>query len=245
MVIVGVDVVKDLSFSVKRGEKLCVIGANGSGKSTLLKGLMGLVETRGKLELDGISIHTLSAKARAQQLGFLSQTPPTQFSYSVWDTVAMGRYCHRKGMVSPLSKEETQLIDHCLSEVGLWEKRDTLISHLSGGQVQRVFLARIFAQDPKIILLDEPTNHLDLKVQIELYQFLEDWVSQKNRAVISVVHDLNSVQNFASRVLLLHEGATLAYGSTKEVLTPEHLQQAYDVDLWGYFQTCYEQWNTR
>lgn len=235
-------VIKDISFSLKTNEKLCIIGANGSGKSTLLKTLMGLTKSSGIINVLGEDANALSQKRRAKYMALLAQNSSIQFAYSVWDTVALGRYCHRKNYFSTISNKEEELIEDCIRSVGLWKEKESSIANLSGGQLQRVYLARTFAQNPNIILLDEPTNHLDLKVQIELFDYLNNWVKQKNRGIIGVFHDLNSVRNFADKVLLIHKGEVLAYGTVREVLNSNVLKTAYEIDVCEYMKNSYKQW---
>lgn len=235
-------VLQDASFSLEKGETLCIIGANGSGKTTLLHAIMGLHPSKGEIQILQQPLSTVKWKTRAKYMALLSQHSTIEFPYTIWDTVSLGRYCHKKNCFSPFTPEERDFIDHCIEEVGLWNQRNDTISSLSGGQLQRVYLARTFAQNPNLILLDEPTNHLDLKVQLELLQRLKTWVKEEERGVVGVFHDLNFVRQFADKVLLLHEGKTVAYGNVSQVMTPEHLQLAYDLNVYGYMKESYEKW---
>lgn len=236
------EVLHQISFRLEVGETLCIIGANGSGKSTLLHNLMGLQKSTGIIHINQQELKSLSWKERAKKMALLSQHSSVEFPYTVFDTVALGRYCHKKNCFSQLNEEEIQLIRQCLENVGLWEERDQLISRLSGGQLQRVYLARTFAQNPQIILLDEPTNHLDLKVQLDLLQRLKKWVKDEHRGIIGVFHDLNFVKQFADKVLLLHNGNSIAYGSITEVMTQENLERAYQLDVCSYMEESYKNW---
>lgn len=236
------EVLHHASFSLEPGETLCIIGANGSGKTTLLHSLMGLEKSTGSIQVLGQDLHAMPWKHRAQKMALLSQHSSIEFPYTIWDTVALGRYCHKKNCFSPLNPDEKNLIDQNIKAVGLWEQKDTLLSSLSGGQLQRVFLARTFTQNPSIILLDEPTNHLDLKVQLELMSQLKTWVKEQQRGVIAVFHDLNFVRQCADKILLLHQGHTVAYGSVGETMTQENLMTAYGLDVHQYMKTSYESW---
>lgn len=236
------EVLVDVSFALEQGEFLCIIGANGSGKTTLLHALMGLEKSSGQISVGGKSFSLLSHKERARHLALLAQHSHIEFPYTVYDTVALGRYCHKKNPFSPITQEEEALIARCIQEVGLWEEKDRLISSLSGGQLQRVYLARTFAQNPSVILLDEPTNHLDLKVQLELFHRLKEWVSLEKRGVIGVFHDLNVVRQFAQKVLLLHEGKVLAFGSVEEVMCEELLSLAFGLNVKEYMVNSFEKW---
>ena len=117
-----------------------------------------------------------------------------------------------------------------------------MITELSGGQIQRVFLARVFAQDPDIILLDEPTNHLDLKNQIDLLENLKEWISSNNKIVVGVLHDLNLVQYFADNVLMLKDGQIVAYGNPQTVLNDPILDDLYGIDIKGFMTEILKKW---
>ena len=162
--------------------------------------LQGQHQDRGNRDL------TNTAQNLANRVALLTQISSVYFPYTVYETVALGRYCHIDSVLPRLTAVDKEIIEDSLEKVGLQDLRDTKINQLSGGQLQRVFLAKTFAQDPKIILLDEPTNHLDLKYQIELLEYVSQWIKHKERAAVTVLHDLNLVQACADRVILLHQG---------------------------------------
>lgn len=236
-------VLKNISFSLSEQEILCVIGVNGSGKSTLLKTLAHLIPHQGTIQLNQQPLHTYSSKQLAQKLSVFTQTHTTSYGYTVWETVAFGRYPHMKHGFSSLSQTDEEMVNQALQQTGLLPLKDTEVSHLSGGQLQRVHLARIFAQNPSIILLDEPTNHLDLKYQLDILSYLKEWVLQPKKAIIGVFHDLNIVQHFANTILLLHDKTILSYGKKETVLTTEHLSKAYDMDVFSYMKESYKKWS--
>lgn len=239
----GIDVVHDVSFSVDTGENLCILGANGCGKSTIIKAISGYLPKKGAIEIDGIDIEQMKRKELAKKVGVMSQVSSIYFSYSVYETVLLGRYLHLKeNSLKKSSKEDKEYIKECLEAVNLYDVKDKQINTLSGGQLQRVYLARTFAQDPNIILLDEPTNHLDLKHQLELVEYLNNWTKKKNRAVIGVFHDINLAMTMADKVLLLDQGKVAAYGSKEEVLTSKKLQLTYGVDVVSFMTKSLEQW---
>ena len=141
---------------------------------------------------------------------------------------ALGRYAHLKGVFSTINKEDDEIILKSIANVGLIDIKDKLISELSGGQLQRVYLARAFAQDPDVILLDEPTNHLDLKCQIEILDYLNKWTKENNKIVVAVLHDLNLVQTFGEKVVMMNMGI-ISSGTPKEVLSGEKFKRS----LWS------------
>src|SRR5574344_338714 len=169
-------IIKDLSFNVNNGENLCIVGPNGCGKSTLLKSIANIIEYEGSVKIDNKEVSSFSRIDLAKKVALMSQTSQIYFPYTVYDTVSLGRYAYSKGAFSKLSLADKRIIVDSMKKVGIYELKDKLITELSGGQLQRVFLAKIFAQDPDIILLDEPTNHLDFKNQIDLLENRNEWV---------------------------------------------------------------------
>jgi iron complex transport system ATP-binding protein len=239
----GPDVVKDISFTVKPNENLLIIGPHGCGKTTLLKAIAGLLPFKGSIEIDGTGLRKMKRRDISGKIAMLSQNSGIYFSYTVYDTVMMGRYLHINDRLLGLpSKADHAFAEKCLEAVGLLNERNRDITKLSGGQLQRVFLARTLAQDPEIILLDEPTNHLDLKYQYELTQYLREWSKQGSRAVVGVLHDINLAARLGDRFLIMKDGETLAAGSAEEVLTGPVLERAYDMDIAGYMRASLGMW---
>ncbi|MEG0642028.1 MAG: ABC transporter ATP-binding protein, partial [Clostridium sp.] len=129
-----------------------------------------------------------------------------------------------------------------IENVGLLDKKDKMINELSGGQLQRVFLARAFAQDPKVLLLDEPTNHLDLKSQIELLDYINRWKEEKARSVIGVIHDLNLVQNFGDKVVIMNRGELVLEGSPRDAFNDRRLSEVYELNVKEFMISVLEKW---
>lgn len=239
----GENVVKDVSFKVKRGENLCIVGPNGCGKSTLLKSIANLISFEGDIILDKKNLKALKRRELATKISLMTQNSNIQFPYTIFETVALGRYAHLTGVFSKLSKEDEDIVNKSLEMVGILDIKDKLISELSGGQLQRVFLARSFAQNPDVILLDEPTNHLDLRYQIEILDYLKVWAKENNKIIVAVLHDLNLVQNFADKVLMLNDGLIINNGDTKEVLNGEDLEKVYGIDIKAFMLRTLKKWN--
>ena len=236
-------VLKDISFSVLKGESLCVLGPNGCGKTTLLKTLAGLIGYSGEIILDGHSLKNIKRKDIAKKIAVLSQVSSIYFSYSVYDTVMMGRYVHREGSsFLSVSKKDREYVEKCLRAVDIWNLREKKIDELSGGQLQRVYLARTLAQEPELILLDEPTNHLDLKAQTELILFLKEICKKEAKAVIGVFHDINLALQFADKLIFLKDGTIQASGKKEEVLTGEILQSVYGMDVAEWMKDSFNLW---
>lgn len=238
----GVDIIKDVSFRVDRGENICIVGPNGCGKSTLLKAISNLIPFKGSVLLDGNDTKSLKRKDLAIKIALMTQSSNILFPYSIYDTVALGRYAHLNGVFSRLNKKDEEIINNSLDKVGLLDIKDKLINELSGGQLQRVFLARAFAQDPDVILLDEPTNHLDLRYQIEMLDYLKVWAKENNKIVVAVLHDLNLVQNFGDKVLMLKDGVIKNNGNTREVLNGSDLEEVYGIDIKAFMLKTLNKW---
>ena len=236
------EIVKGVSFNVERGNNLCIVGPNGCGKSTLLKSIANLLEYKGNIKLDSKEISKLNRKDLAKSVALMTQASNIYFPYTVYETVALGRYAHLKGVFSRINKEDDEIILKSITNVGLMDIKDKLISELSGGQLQRVYLARAFAQDPDVILLDEPTNHLDLKCQIEILDYLNKWTKENNKIVVAVLHDLNLVQTFGEKVVMMNNGKIISSGTPKEVLSGEKLKEVYEVDVKGFMIDALEKW---
>ena len=236
------DIIKDLSFKVNNGENLCIVGPNGCGKSTLLKSIANIIEYKGSVKIDNKEVNTFSRVDLAKKVALMSQMSQVYFPYTVYDTVSLGRYAYSKGAFSKLSMKDRKIIIDSMKKVGIYELKDKLITELSGGQLQRVFLAKIFAQDPDIILLDEPTNHLDFKNQIDLLDNLNDWVKNNNKIVIGVLHDLNLVQYFADKILMIQDGKAVSYGRPNEVLKGKLLNDTYGMDIKNFMVNILQKW---
>ena len=236
------DIIKDLSFKVNNGENLCIVGPNGCGKSTLLKSIANIIEYKGSVKIDNKEVNTFSRVDLAKKVALMSQMSQVYFPYTVYDTVSLGRYAYSKGAFSKLSMKDRKIIIDSMKKVGIYELKDKLITELSGGQLQRVFLAKIFAQDPDIILLDEPTNHLDFKNQIDLLDNLNDWVKNNNKIVIGVLHNLNLVQYFADKILMIQDGKAVSYGRPNEVLKGKLLNDTYGMDIKDFMVNILQKW---
>jgi len=239
----GVDVIRNINLKAERGESLCILGPNGSGKSTLLKSIARIIDYRGCVLMNGEDISAVSRKELAKKIALLSQSTQVFFPYTVYDTVSLGRYAYSQSILKNLSAEDRVVIEDVLKKLDIWDSKDCMIDELSGGELQRVFLARTLAQSPDLILLDEPSNHLDLKHQIELLKFLKTWVKENNKTLISVFHDLNLARLFGDTAVVLNNGTLAASGQIEDVLNGGILNDVYGIDIRGFMRQALEKWN--
>jgi iron complex transport system ATP-binding protein len=238
----GADVIRNISFKAERGESLCVLGPNGSGKSTLLKSIARIIDYRGLVLMDGENIAAAPRKELAKKIALLSQGAQVFFPYTVYETVSMGRYAYSQGFLKNLSAEDRTVVENIMKKLDIWNDKDRLIDELSGGTLQRVFLARTLAQNPDLILLDEPGNHLDLKHQIELLKYLREWVKENGKTLIGVFHDLNLARLFGDTAVVLNDGTLAASGQIGEVLNGGILSEVYGLDIRGFMRGALEKW---
>ena len=238
----GADVIFDINFEVQRGESLCVLGPNGCGKSTLLKSIARIIEYRGNINMDDENISAVPRRELAKKIALLNQSAQVFFPYTVYETVSMGRYAWSQGFLKNLSTEDKSIIEDILIKLDIYDIKERMIDELSGGTLQRVFLARTLAQTPELILLDEPANHLDLKHQIELLSFLKSWVKENNKSLIGVFHDLNMARQFGDMTIIMKNGKIAASGDINEVLNGDVLNNAYGIDIRSFMKKSLEMW---
>jgi len=236
------DVIRNINFRADRGEALCVLGPNGCGKSTLLKAIARIIDYRGIVSMDGNDISAISRKELAKKIALLSQSASVYFPYTVYETVSMGRYAYLQGFLKNLSAEDRAIIDNIINQLDIGDIKKRMIDELSGGQLQRVLLARTLAQTPDLILLDEPANHLDLKHQIELLDFLKAWVKENNKTLIGVFHDLNLARQIGDTALVMCNGTIAACGKIDEVFNSEILSGVYGINIRGFMLESLERW---
>ncbi|MFA1821984.1 adenosylcobinamide amidohydrolase [Virgibacillus oceani] len=221
-------IIKDISFHIQKGELFGIIGPNGSGKTTLLKTISRILAIKqGEIRIKDEPISLYDTKKFAQLVAVLPQNAVQTFSYTVKETVSLGRYAHQKGLFQSMSEEDESIIQDVMKQTGVEAYQHDAIDTLSGGERQRVFLAQALAQDPEILLLDEPTNHLDIAYQKELLDVLKSWTKEKDLTVISIFHDLNLAGLYCDRLLLLQDGKKVICDNSNEVLKRERIQDVY------------------
>ena len=235
-------VVDDLSFSVSCGEWMMILGPNGAGKSTALSAIMQGAPYSGDVTFEGESLKRMRPQARARRIGALMQHNYMGYAYSVEEVVRLGRYAYSGRLLRGNTASDDQAIEQALRMTGMLDQRGQSVLTLSGGELQRTFLAQVFAQNPKLLILDEPANHLDLIYQKHIFSLIEAWLKQPGRAVISVVHDLSLAKKYGTHAVLMDRGRCAAQGKIAEVMTRERLEAVYGMDVYGWMRDLLGQW---
>nr|WP_203698421.1 siderophore ABC transporter ATP-binding protein CdtA [Streptomyces rubrogriseus] len=228
----GVDVVHDAEVRLRPGEVTVLVGPNGSGKSTLLRTVARLQRARSAtLSLDGATDGlALTSREFSRYVALLTQGRPTPGGLTVRDVVEFGRYPYRGRWGRP-DPDGPAAVERALALTGVDGLADRGADHLSGGQLQRVWLASCLAQETGVLLLDEPTTYLDLRYQVELLDLVRDLADDHGIAVGVVLHDLDQAAAVADRITLLEAGRIVADGTPEDVLTPERLTAVYGIRI--------------
>jgi len=222
---------KEVCFEVKTGEILGIIGPNGSGKTTLLKCINNILKPkRGVVFLDELNISSLRRKEIAKKVGVVPQNSVNRFDFTVFDAVLMGRFPYL-GRFDRETKQDFDIVDRALELTGIQNLSSRLITEISGGEYQKVIIARALAQEPQVLLLDEPTLHLDISHQIEFLELLKLLARNEGLIVIIVSHDLNLAARYSDRVLILKEGEIYQAGVPEEVFIPKHIKDVYGIEV--------------
>jgi len=225
VVLDGHRIVKDVGLNVETGSIAGVIGPNGSGKSTLLRTVYrALRPVAGRIRLDGVDLLAMPIRESARRVAAVPQEHQSEFDFAVADVVAMGRIPH-KGAFDADTSEDRALVDQALDQVGMAEFRRRRFGTLSGGEKQRVLVARALAQQAELLVLDEPTNHLDVRYQLEVMDLL---VTLGTTALVAL-HDLNIAALYCKRLYVIHDGQVVANGPPDSVLTPDLLESVFGV----------------
>jgi iron complex transport system ATP-binding protein len=203
---------------------------------------MGDVKYTGNIDLNNKNIKRINISDISKQIGVLVQNHNLEFDNTVYDIVSLGRYTYIKDMFGSLSEIDKVKIEEAMELTDITKLRDFSINNISGGEIQRVFLALVLAQNPDILILDEPTNHLDLKHQIDIFDILKKWSLKDGKAIIAIIHDLNLAHKYGTKALLIKEGKNISCGDVKESLTRENLRKTYDIDIFDWMQTLLENW---
>jgi iron complex transport system ATP-binding protein len=219
-------ILHDVSLNVGSGEVLALIGPNGAGKSTLIRAVSGVIPYTGHVRTNGDDFASFSPIQRARHIATVPQAVSLPPAYTVWETVILGRTPYL-GFLGQVSEKDEEIARQSLERVSAQQFAERRVGELSGGEQQRVLLARALCQSTPILLLDEPTAHLDLQYQVSLLELVSDLAHKDNLAVLVALHDLNLAAHYADRIALMVAGNIKAIGKPKEVLQPELIAEAY------------------
>lgn len=224
----SVPILKDVCIELAGSEVLGVVGPNGAGKSTLIRCIDRILKPqRGSILLDGRDINEMRLMELAKRMGYVPQSTSQIFPATVFDTVLMGRRPHLGWRSS--EKDEGKVLD-VLQMLNIENLAMRDINELSGGQQQKVFIARALVQEPDVLLLDEPTSNLDIRHQLEVMEIITSIVREKKISAIMAIHDLNLASRYADRIVMLNGGTIIDAGDPSSVLTPENIKQVYGVE---------------
>ncbi|MBR6801606.1 MAG: ABC transporter ATP-binding protein [Eubacteriaceae bacterium] len=226
-----VEVLRNFSCDIKKGEFVSVIGPNGSGKSTMINAILQSIRTKsGEIYLNGKNNKDYSSKQRAQYAAVVPQVFSTSFAFKAWDVVMMGRNPYLSRMQSETA-EDVAIVEEAMRITNTLHLKDRKITSLSGGERQRVIIAGALAQKPKLLILDEPTNHLDIHHTLEILQLVKKLNVEEGLTVFAVLHDINMAARFSDRLILMKNGVNVKTGTIEEIVNEETLKPVYMIDM--------------
>ncbi len=227
----SLEALRDVSFEAKQGEFIGIIGPNGAGKSTLLGVISRVLKPKsGAVLLEDLDIKKMSQKSLARKMGFVAQDSGIPFRFTVLDLVLMGRNPYL-GRFNMESSEDLRIAQESMKRTRIFHLADRAVTEISGGERQRVLIARALTQTPRVLLLDEPTLHLDVSSQLEIMDLLKDLSKKENLTIVSVYHDFNMAARYCDRILLMNKGRVEAVGSPGTIITRENIKDIFGVDV--------------
>lgn len=214
----------------EEGEFCAVMGANGCGKTTFLRCIANLLKpTGGQVSLAGRAVASYTPRELAQNIAIVRQQAQTDMEFSAFEIVLMGRNPYQRRLQNE-SQHDWDIVEQCLKQTGTWHLRYAKPSQMSGGELQRVMLARALAQQTPVLLLDEPISNLDISHQFDILGLLSDINTEQHKTILLVIHDLDMALQYCPQLLLFHNGKVLYHGSTDQGLTPERIREVFGVD---------------
>lgn len=222
-------VISEVSLPITEEKLTAFIGPNGAGKSTLLSMISRLISIdAGQIYLDHNEVKAWRSNELSKKLSILKQSNGVNLRITVRELVGFGRFPYSKGR---MTAEDQDMIDYALEKLGLVEMADEMIDTLSGGQLQRAYIAMILAQDTEYILLDEPLNNLDMNHAVQLMKTLRRLVEEEHKTILLVIHDINFAATYADEIVAMKNGAVFAHGTMEEMIQPHILNALYDMEI--------------
>lgn len=220
-------ILDDLNISVDGSEIVSLVGPNGSGKTTLIKCIDRILKPRGSILLEGREVQEMKQQEIARQIGYVPQSSATPLATTVFDTVLMGRRPHIGWRVSDFDLDK---VSDTLERLNLQDLAMRDFGQLSGGQKQKVLIARALVQEPTVLLLDEPTSNLDMKHQLDVLETISSMVKEKGISAVMAIHDLNLAARFSDKLVMLKKGVIYAAGTPIDLLSEKNISDVYGVE---------------
>lgn len=220
-------ILDDLNISVDGSEIVSLVGPNGSGKTTLIKCIDRILKPRGSILLEGREVQKMKQQEIARQIGYVPQSSATPLATTVFDTVLMGRRPHIGWRVSDFDLDK---VSDTLERLNLQDLAMRDFGQLSGGQKQKVLIARALVQEPTVLLLDEPTSNLDMKHQLDVLETISSMVKEKGISAVMAIHDLNLAARFSDKLVMLKKGVIYAAGTPIDLLSEKNISDVYGVE---------------
>lgn len=225
-------IINGVNLTIEKGEFFTLLGPNGSGKTTLFKLVTGQLPVQsGHIRIAGIPLSQLNKRDKAKRMAVLTQELQVAFDYTVEEIIRLGRYPHQTGFFKSMSRKDKEVMEQVMDITCVSPYRQQQFRLLSGGEKQRVLLAKALVQEPDILLLDEPTNHLDIKHTFQMLDLLKGWQQTRGLTIFAILHDLNIASLYADRIALLHQGSFLEVGAVDLLHKEEQLQKVYEVHV--------------
>jgi iron complex transport system ATP-binding protein len=225
------EIIQNTNFAIDRGDKIGIIGPNGAGKTTITKLLTGFrKDFGGKITIKGKDIRQMDRKSAARLISVVLQNVEVFFPYKVKEIVLMGRYPHIKDF-SDYSKTDILKSEEVMKKMNIFDLREKEINKLSGGEKQRVFIAKALVAEPEVLILDEPTSNLDIKSQYDMFELIENIHKEKPITIILITHDMHHALRFCDKIMVVKNGCVQYFGQAEEIIKKEVISDIFDINI--------------